>query len=85
MAKNEYLLYLQTSDDPTTQYAPLILTQNAKNMGIEPILYHLGKGLQVLRPESTVGIQLNLLKIILSMCSQFATIFSLLTLHNFLE
>ena len=43
-----FILYVQTSDDPRKQYAPLILAQTAKMTDLKPIVYYLGTGLKIL-------------------------------------
>ncbi|MCF2140591.1 MAG: DsrE family protein [Candidatus Lokiarchaeota archaeon] len=55
--KKEYLLYVQTSDNPERQYSPLILAQSAKAMDIDAKVYYLGQGLRVLLPETAQKIQ----------------------------
>lgn len=50
MAKENMILYVQTTDAPERQYSPLVLAQTAKAMGLEPIVYYLGMGLKILRP-----------------------------------
>ncbi|WP_457557510.1 DsrE family protein [Candidatus Harpocratesius sp.] len=57
--KKEYLLYVQTSDNPERQYSPLILAQSAKAMDIDAKVYYLGQGLRVLLPETAKKIQLG--------------------------
>ena len=50
---------MQTSDDPSRQYSPLVLAQTAKAMDLEPIVYFLGMGLKVLRPGAADDIQMG--------------------------
>lgn len=55
----DYLLYVQTSDDPERQYSPLILAQSAKAMDIDAKVYYLGQGLRVLQPEQAEKIKIG--------------------------
>lgn len=48
MSEENFLLYVQTSDDPERQYSPLVLAQTAKAMDVDAIVYYLGQGLRVL-------------------------------------
>ena len=48
MGEDNFLLYVQTSDDPERQYSPLVLAQAAKAMDVDAIVYYLGQGLRVL-------------------------------------
>lgn len=57
MEENKSILYVQTSDAPDRQYSPLVLAQTAKYMDIKPIIYYLGKGLNVLRKGEADKIQ----------------------------
>lgn len=59
MASRNFILYVQTSDDPERQYSPLILAQTARAMDIEAKVYYLGQALRVLRPESASAIRLG--------------------------
>ena len=59
MKEEKTLLYVQTSDSPERQYAPLVLAQTAKAMDLIPIVYYLGAGLRVLRPGTAEKIQLG--------------------------
>ncbi|MHA1583718.1 MAG: DsrE/DsrF/DrsH-like family protein [Promethearchaeota archaeon] len=59
MAKNDSLLYVQTSDDPERQYSPLVLAQSAKAMDIEAKIYYLGQGLRILKPEAAGKIKME--------------------------
>jgi len=53
------ILYVQTSNDPTRQYSPLVLAQAAKAMDLKPTVYYLGMGLTVLRPGEAEKMQLG--------------------------
>jgi len=53
------ILYVQTSNEPARQYAPLVLAQTAKAMGLNPTLYYLGMGLTVLRPGEAEKMKLG--------------------------
>ena len=64
------ILYVQTSDDPEAQYSPLVLAQSAKNMGVKPIIYYLGKGLRILRPDVAGGIRVGKFPSIMDMILQ---------------
>jgi predicted peroxiredoxin len=58
--KNENaILYVQTSDDPTRQYSPLVLAQSAKAMDLDPTVYYLGMGLKVLKPGEAEKVKLG--------------------------
>lgn len=59
MSKKDFILYVQTSDDPERQYSPLILAQTAKAMNIDAKVYYLGQALRVLKPESASAIKLG--------------------------
>ncbi len=50
MKDSNAILYVQTSNDPTRQYSPLVLAQAAKAMDLDPTVYYLGMGLVILRP-----------------------------------
>jgi predicted peroxiredoxin len=50
---------VQTSDLPERQYAPLILAQEAKGMFYDALVFYLGQGLRVLRPDSAKAIKLG--------------------------
>ena len=51
MKDENTILYVQTSDAPERQYSPLVLAQTAKAMGLKPMVYYLGMGLNVLGLE----------------------------------
>ena len=59
MKDEKFILYVQTSDNPERQYAPLVLAQTAKAMGLNPRVYFLGQGLRVLLPEAAEKIKLG--------------------------
>jgi predicted peroxiredoxin len=59
MAKNNSILYIQTSDRPERQYSPLVLAQTAKMMNIDASLYYLGMGLKILKPGEAEKIKLG--------------------------
>lgn len=53
------ILYVQTSDQPERQYSPLVLAQTAKAMDIDPTIYYLGKGLEILLPGAAEKMKLG--------------------------
>jgi predicted peroxiredoxin len=55
----DFILYVQTSDDPERQYSPLVLAQTAKAMDIKAKVYYLGQGLRVLEPGAAEDIKLG--------------------------
>lgn len=59
MKDENTILYVQTSDDPSRQYSPLVLAQAAKAMDLDPTLYYLGMGLTILRPGAAEQIQMG--------------------------
>ena len=59
MRDNNSILYVQTSNDPTRQYSPLVLAQTAKAMDIKPTVYFLGMGLTMLLPGAAEEIKLG--------------------------
>jgi hypothetical protein len=59
MSEKKTLLYVQTSDEPTRQYSPLVLAQTAKAMDIDATVYYLGLGLKILKPGVADGIKLG--------------------------
>ena len=60
MKKDEKsILYVQTSDDPSRQYSPLVLAQTAKSMDLKPKVYYLGMGLKILLPGAAEKIKLG--------------------------
>jgi predicted peroxiredoxin len=59
MKDDRAILYVQTSADPERQYSPLVLAQTAKAMDLEPTLFYMGMGLQILRPGVAEAIQVG--------------------------
>jgi len=59
MSEKKHILYVQTTDDPTKQYSPLVLAQTAKAMDVDATVYYLGTGLKILRPGAAEGIKLG--------------------------
>ena len=59
MKDENAILYVQTSNDPTRQYSPLVLAQSAKAMDLNPTVYYLGMGLTVLKPGEAEKMQLG--------------------------
>lgn len=59
MKDDNAILYVQTTNDPTKQYSPLVLAQSAKAMDLKPTIYYLGMGLLVLKPGAAEEIQLG--------------------------
>ena len=59
MPNDEFLLYVQTSDDPERQYSPLILAQTAIAMDIGAKIYFLGQGLRILKGDTAKKIQVG--------------------------
>jgi len=59
MKDEKAILYVQTSDEPSRQYSPLVLAQTAKAMDLNPTLYYLGMGLVILRPGHAEDIKLG--------------------------
>jgi predicted peroxiredoxin len=59
MNNGKSILYVQTSDQPERQYAPLVLAQTAKAMDLDPKIYYLGKGLEILLPGAAEKIKLG--------------------------
>ena len=59
MSAKKNILYVQTSDAPERQYAPLVLAQSAQAMEINAIVYYLGAGLRILKPGIADGIQMG--------------------------
>jgi len=53
------ILYVQTTDLPEKQYAPLVLAQTAKMMDLTPRVYYLGMGLKILLPGAAEKIKLG--------------------------
>ena len=59
MRDNNSILYVQTSNDPTRQYSPLVLAQTALAMNLKPTVYFLGMGLTMLLPGAAEEIKLG--------------------------
>ncbi len=59
MAKEEFILYVQTTDAPERQYSPLVLAQTAKAMGVEAKVYYMGMGLKILQPGAAEKIKMG--------------------------
>lgn len=61
MADTKRILYVQTSgvDTPERTYAPLVLATTAASMGIEAIVYFLGKGVTVVKTGEAESVQLG--------------------------
>jgi hypothetical protein len=61
MADTKRILYVQTSgvDTPERTYAPLVLATTAASMGIEAIVYFLGKGVTVVKAGEAESVQLG--------------------------
>jgi uncharacterized protein len=55
----KFILYVQTSENPERQYAPLVLAQTAKAMGLNPKVYFVGQGLKILLPGAAEKIKLG--------------------------
>lgn len=59
MSGQTAVLYLQTSDDPERQYAPLVLAQAAVAMGLKPTLFYTGQGLKIVVAGAAENIQVG--------------------------
>lgn len=59
MAKENFILYVQTTDAPERQYSPLVLAQTAKAMGLNARVYYLGMGLKMMRPGAAEAIKMG--------------------------
>jgi hypothetical protein len=59
MKDEKFILYVQTTDAPEKQYAPLVLAQTAKAMGLNPKVYYIGMGLKVLLPGAAEKIKMG--------------------------
>ena len=59
MGEENIILYVQTSDQPTKQYSPLVLAQTAQMMNIKPIVYYIGLGLKILKKGEAEKIQIG--------------------------
>ncbi|BCV22065.1 DsrE family protein [Moorella sp. Hama-1] len=67
MPEKKSILYVQTSEAPERQYAPLVLAQTAKAMDIDASVYFLGTGLKVLLPGAAEKMQLGSFPSVLQM------------------
>ena len=61
------ILYVQTSDQPDRQYSPLVLAQTAQMMDIIPWVYYLGRGLNILMPNTAENIKIGSFPTVLEM------------------
>ena len=59
MKDEKMILYVQTSNAPERQYAPLVLAQTAKAMDLNPVVYYVCMGLTVLMPGEMEKMQLG--------------------------
>ena len=59
MSEQKYILYVQTTDDASKQYSPLVLAQTARAMEIKATVYYLGTGLKILKPGEAEKIKLG--------------------------
>ena len=59
MKDEDFILYVQTSDQPDRQYSPLVLAQTAKSMDLNPKVYYLGMGLKILLPGEAEKIKMG--------------------------
>jgi predicted peroxiredoxin len=59
MPDKRFILYVQTSDQPERQYAPLVLAQTARMMDIPAKVYYLGMGLKILLPGAAEKMKLG--------------------------
>ena len=61
MADPKKILYVQTSgiDTPERTYAPLVLATTAASMGIEVIVYFLGKGVTIAKAGEADRVQMG--------------------------
>jgi uncharacterized protein len=59
MVKKDFILYVQTTDQPERQYSPLVLAQTATMMDVDAIVYYLGMGLKILKPGAAEKIKLG--------------------------
>ena len=67
MKQTKSILYVQTSDQPDRQYSPLVLAQTAQMMDIIPQVYYLGRGLNILMPNTAKNIKIGSFPTILEM------------------
>lgn len=70
MKDEKSILYVQTSNQPERQYAPLVLAQTAKAMDLNPKVYYLGQGLKILIPGAAEKIKLETLPSIAEMINK---------------
>jgi len=68
--KRKFILYVQTSDAPERQYAPLVLAQTAKAMDVDAVVYYLGMGLKVLIPGAAEKLQVGSFPAVIQMITQ---------------
>jgi len=59
MKDDKFVLYVVTTDAPDKQYAPLVLAQTAKAMGLNPKVYYLGTSLKNLAPGAAERIKMG--------------------------
>ena len=59
MKDENSILYVITTDEPTKQYSPLVLAQNAKMMDLKPMVYYLGTSLKILKQDEAEKIKLG--------------------------
>ncbi len=67
MRQTKSILYVQTSDQPDRQYSPLVLAQTAQMMDIIPRVYYLGRGLNILMPNTAENIKIGNFPTVLEM------------------
>ena len=70
MKDEKAILYVQTSDQPERQYAPLVLAQTAKAMDLKPAVYYLGQGLKILKPGEAEKIKLGTFPSVMEMITK---------------
>lgn len=59
MKDEKAILYVQTTNAPERQYAPLVLAQTAKAMDLHPTVYYVCMGLLCLLPGEAEKMQLG--------------------------
>jgi len=59
MSSRKKILFVQTSDNPESQYSPLVLAQTAQAMDVDATVYYLGQGLRILVPGAAEKIKLG--------------------------
>lgn len=57
--EEDFILYVQTTDDPARQYSPFVLAQTAKMMDIPAKIYFLGQSLNLLRKGEAEKVRLG--------------------------